>query len=192
MPKSLQTLSMDEILKIEELLYKFPAFDKETIRETIDNFIELVNQEDFYQRYISDNKKSNLIDRDSILKLILFLKDKKLNAEEIKKIIVKTPGILVFSKDLDNIYVLFKGNILKGYVLLNNQDFKAYRYVSNHNFNVSKKSVDYTYVVDKMLNELKREDISKAYNLNKETISAKYIFNSLKKEEGLKNHYFKK
>ncbi len=192
MSKSMPILSINELLKIEGYLSKFPGFDKETVTETIDNFIELIDQEDFYQRYFEDNKKSNLIDYDSILKLIIFLKNKNLSAEEIKKIIVKTPGILAFSKDLDNIYVLFKGNILKGYVLLNNQDFKAYRYVSNHNFNVSKKSVDYTYVIDKMLNELKREDISKAYNLNKETISAKYIFNSLKKEEGLKNHYFKK
>lgn len=124
------------------------------------------------------NKKysEELISLNNLKKVQLALKELGLSEETIKKIIIKSPIIILYSDNLSYVYYLFKNNKYYGYTVLDDGEYNTYLMNENLKSNV----ISNNLIVDSMLN------FYKVNNYNKDE------FDKLESDFKLKNYYFKK
>lgn len=118
----------------------------------------------------------NIFFIENLEKLLSNLMDLELEDTVIKEIITKSPIILLYSDQLDNIYFLYKNNKYYGYIILDNNKYYTYLY----NPNINSNTVINNYILDKML---------EYHNIN---TYKKETFDSMIKIYKLKNYYLKK
>lgn len=155
------------------------------------NFVEVFkfNRNDFiiflfnlvksfeYNRNLLKKKYSEkLLSLNNLKKVQFALKELGLSEETIKKIIIKSPIIILYSDNLSYVYYLFKNNKYYGYTVLDDGEYNTYLMNENLKSNV----ISNNLIVDSMLN------FYKVNNYNKDE------FDKLESDFKLKNYYFKK
>lgn len=99
-----------------------------------------------------------------------------LTKEEMNKIIIKSPIIILYSDKLGDIYYLYKNQKYYGYTVLDDKKLHTYLFNDNLDSNI----ISNNYIVERMLEYYKVNDY------------AKEAFDNLETEFKLKNYYFKK
>lgn len=138
--------------------------------------INLIKAFEFNENLNEKDYSADIFSPDNLLNLKDFLTKMALSDVEIKQIIVKSPIILLYSNELQNIYLLYKAQKCYGYTILDNGQHRTYLLNNNIPSNV----VDNNYVTDQMLAYYNVKEFD-----NKE-------FDKIEKNFKLKNYYFKK
>ena len=148
------------------------GIDNEEFRILVLNIIK------FFE-YKKTNKKEysiNVFSIDVLSKLKSELTKLGLTEEEIKQIITKSPIIILYSDNLNDIYYLYKNRNYYGYTVLYNGEYETYLLNSNLDSNI----ISNNYIIDRMFDYYNVKDYT-----NEE-------FDSLECDFKLKNYYFKK
>lgn len=165
--------------------------NKEEVLATIKNLITILKKDQFYSNYkkffITNFSLSNLNN------LKEYLLKHGLSENEIKKTIIRMPGMIFLNETLENIYLIFKGKQYKGYVVFNNNDIKSYVYLGNSDLICGKNNNYYEneYIIKEMLKNANREDVSEFLNIQSD-YKIKEKLDCLKEDFCLKNYYLKK
>lgn len=138
--------------------------------------LNIINSFQYNENLKKKEFSMNIFSIENLLELKSMLIKIGLTEEEIKKIIVKSPIILLYSDKLDNIYYLFKNKKYYGYTILDNK--KYYTFLLNDNLNSN--IISNNYIIEKMIDY---------YNIKK---FEKEDFDNLESDFKLKNYYFKK
>ena len=147
--------------------------EEEQFKLLITNLIYSFENNDYLKNKIYS---LNIFSIQNLENLLSNLMNLDLKNTVIKEIITKSPIILLYSNQLDNIYFLYKNNKYYGYIILDNNKYYTYLYNPNINSNI----VSNNYILDKML------EYHKINTYEKETIY------SMIKIYKLKNYYLKK
>lgn len=122
-----------------------------------------------------------------------------IDESEIKKIILTIPEILLFYDSFESIYLIYKSSKFRGIAFLNGEDYRAYSYSESSfrlrylNIALDSRINDFTYLIEKLLRSLDREDIKKTTNLesqNKEDLKNRFM--ALTRSNSKKNYYLRK
>lgn len=169
----------------------FIAIVKSNIENIYANFLDVyeITKEEFeililnminaFQYNEKLNKKEfsvNIFSIKNLKELKSVLTKIGLTKEEIKKIIVKSPIIILYSNNLDAIYYLYKNKKYYGYTILDNKEYDTFLL----NENLSSNIISNNYIIEKMLDYYNVKNYEKDY------------FDNLEKDFKLKNYYFKK
>ena len=130
------------------------------------NYNDTLNEKEYSTEIFSINSLSNL--KSTLVEV-------GLSDDEIKKIIIKSPIILLYSNKLNYIYYLYKNKKYYGYTILNEDNYSTYLLNDNLNSNI----ISNNYITEKML------EYYNVKNFDKE------VFDSLETDFKLKNYYFK-
>jgi len=160
----------------------------ETIYDNIFNVFK-ITQEDFkilisnminafqYNEKLNEKEISvNIFSIENLQELKSMLTKIGLMEDEIKKVIVKSPIIILYSDKLSDIYYLFKNKKYCGYTILDNKEYNTFLL----NDNLSSNIISNNYIIEKMI------DYYNIKNFEKED------FDNLESDFKLKNYYFKK
>lgn len=165
--------------------------NKEEVLATIRNLITIVKKDQFYSDY--NNLFISNFNLENLTNLKNYLLKHGINEEDIKKTIIRTPGMILFNNKLDDIYLIFKAKIYKGYVLLHNNETKSYIYLKNGSLLCGKNNNFYEneYIIKEMLRNINRVDVREFLNVKKH-YKIKETLNCLKEDYCLNNYYLKK
>jgi len=138
---------------------------------------------------------NGIFNKEKLNNLKDFLLKLDMSTTKLKKMIINTPQILLYSTRINLIYPIFKNDEFKGYALINNDKFKSYS-ISNINQNDFSSEgyyefYNYDYIVNQMLEQLNREDIKEELKIENNA-DLKTKFNSLVREYSMKNYHFKR
>lgn len=192
----MQSKEFLEILRnnTDDLFQNFHDIYKLNFKQTIDILERIINNalnDEFFKKMLENQEIDFLFDKNYLLRIKNHLLSFGITEETIKRIIINTPQILLFSNNIDNIHLLFKNNFYKGYVLTHNNDYKSYGFFNS----LSIDDYDITncdYIIRDMFNSLERNDIKTINNFNeKPKIQLDDKINALTKENSKKNFYFK-
>lgn len=122
-----------------------------------------------------------------------------IDESEIKKIILTIPEILLFYDSFESIYLIYKSSKFRGVAFLNGKDYRAYSYSESSfrlrylNIALDSRINDFTYLIEKLLRSLEREDIKKSTNLESQNEDdLKNKFAALTRSYSKKNYYLRK
>lgn len=189
----------DNLSRISSSLEKIFSINFDEFSLLIKTIIQDINVDDFYSKTLIYEGKISNFDEPQLLEIKKLFIHLGLSDLEIKKIIVTIPEILLFSNRIEDIYPIYKNNTFKGIVLINENDYRAYSYsessykLASLNNLANNKINDYRYLVENLLNSLKREDIKQqlGFEITEDT-KLNDIFLALTKDYSRKNYYFKK
>ena len=168
----IQTLKLNIKTIYSNISNVFGLTDEE-FKELITNMINSFR----YNRKLNEKKiYMNIFSIENLLSLKNILEKIGLGKEEIKKIIIKSPIIILYSDKLGKIYYIYKNKKYYGYTILDNKEFETYLL----NDNLSSNIISNNYIVKQML------DYYGVKSYDKES------FDTLEKELKVKNYYFKK
>ena len=151
---------------------------------------------------------SSILNKETPIIIMNYLKRHSLTEEEIKIIVLNHPYLLMYSNNLDNLFIVFKNNEYKAYVLLDGDTYRCYKSIgsiyneNNHSFEEeynylnNNKNIVFSDLYDNayispIISSVKRKDIKELLKIE-EKDSIKEKFNKLSKEYSRKNIYFKK
>ena len=161
---------------IEEIFYNLNnvfGITKEEFKLLIENLDDAFN----YNNYLNNrNYSTSIFSMDNLNDLKNIFMNFFLKEEEIKKIIIKSPIIILYSNKLDSTYYLFKKDKYYGYTVLDNGKNYTYLYNENINSNI----ISNNYIVQNMLNY---------YKIDNNHLTD---LSPLETEGKIKNYYFKK
>ncbi len=163
-------------LNIEDIYYSISdvfGIKKEEFRTLI---LNIINAFQYNEKLRKKDFSMSIFHIQNLLELKNLLMTLDLTEEEIKKIIVKSPIILLYSDKLNDIYYLYKSKKYYGYTILDNKEYDTFLLNENLNSNI----VSNNYIVEKMLDY---------YKINNNEIKD---FDNLESDFKLKNYYFKK
>lgn len=130
-----------------------------------------------YNRKLSNKEYStNIFSINNLSKIKEQLFQIGLSYDEIKKVIVKSPMIILYSEKLDYVYYLYKNRKYYGYIVLDSEGYDTYLFNDNLNSNV----ISNNYIVEQML---------KYYNASSYD---KETFDNMECDFKLKNYYLKR
>ena len=122
-----------------------------------------------------------------------------IDESEIKKIILTIPEILLFYDSFESIYLIYKSSKFRGIAFLFLLDYRAYSYSESSfrlrylNIALDSRINDFTYLIEKLLRSLDREDIKKTTNLESQNEDdLKNKFAALTRSYSKKNYYLRK
>ena len=138
--------------------------------------LNIINSFQYNENLKKKEFSMNVFSIENLLELKSMLIKIGLTEEKIKRIIVKSPIILLYSDKLDDIYYLFKNKKYYGYTILDNK--KYYTFLLNDYLNSN--IISNNYIIEKMIDY---------YNIKK---FEKEDFDNLESDFKLKNYYFKK
>ena len=122
-----------------------------------------------------------------------------IDESEIKKIILTIPEILLFYDSFESIYLIYKSSKFRGIAFLYGEDYRAYSYSESSfrlrylNIALDSRINDFTYLIEKLLRSLDREDIKKTTNLESQSEDdLKNKFAALTRIYSKKNYYLRK
>ncbi len=138
--------------------------------------LNIINSFQYNENLKKKEFSMNVFSIENLLELKSMLIKIGLTEEKIKRIIVKSPIILLYSDKLDDIYYLFKNKKYYGYTILDNK--KYYTFLLNDYLNSN--IISNNYIIEKMIDY---------YNIKK---FEKEDFDKLESDFKLKNYYFKK
>ena len=122
-----------------------------------------------------------------------------IDESEIKKIILTIPEILLFYDSFESIYLIYKSSKFRGIAFLNGEDYRAYSYSESSfrlrylNIALDSRINDVTYLIEKLLRSLDREDVKRSTNLesqNEEDLKNRFM--ALTSFNSKKNYYLSK
>lgn len=163
----------------------------------INVIIKDLTYDKFYQNLISENLVQSF-DLLALNNLFKMFKDLDLSDEEIKKIILVIPEVILFSQQLNDIHLIYKNNFIKGIAFINQNNYRSY---SIPNYAFDEKTLNnilefrtinsYDYLIKNLLLNLNRNDLKNSYDLA-DNANLNDKFAALTKAYSKKNYYFKK
>ena len=159
---------------------------------------DLLNDE-YYSRLINSKLEFFPFEESTIQSIKKIFISVGIDESEIKKIILTIPEILLFYDSFESIYLIYKSSKFSGIAFLNGEDYRAYSYSESSfrlrylNIALDSRINDFTYLIEKLLRSLDREDIKKTTNLesqNKEDLKNRFM--ALTRSNSKKNYYLRK
>ena len=139
-------------------------------------FTNLISSFRYNKKLIKKECSTNIFSLDRLTELKRSLNELGLTDDEIRKIIVKSPIIILYSDRLNDIYYLYKNKKYYGYTVLDNEEYDTYLLNNNLDSNI----ISNNYITKKMLEYYKIRNYG-----NRE-------FDNIEKDFKLKNYYFKR
>ena len=179
---------------IENIMNTF-ELDMYESKEVLLRCVNIIVKDPFYNSSMDYEMINGIFNKVKLNNLKDFLLKLDMSTTELKKMIINTPQILLYSTRINLIYPIFKNDEFKGYALINNDKFKSYS-ISNINQNDFSSEgyyefYNYDYIVNQMLEQLNREDIKEELKIENNA-DLKTKFNSLVREYSMKNYHFKR
>ncbi len=170
----------------------------EEFSSLINTIIKDVTFDEFYNKLLKKKTQFNSFEESSLLEIKKVFINLGLGELEIKKIILTIPDVILFSDKIEDIYPIYKSNEFKGIAFVNDNEYRAYSYSESSyrlrylNQILDSKTNNYDYIIESLLNSLKRKDVREELNIKSDNeLDLKDKFTVLTRIYSKKNYYLK-